>query len=575
MGYPDWQTEGTLATLISGALETAGIPVLGNPIPLYSIQATQGTGTPALVGATVAGQAWDPNISHAQAITNFNTYVNGNPAAVASKSFLLEGQWPNVVPPTDQALINVGATIYLSVKPLRAMTTAEQANLAATLAMYILAGAKLRVILWHEPQNTFTDPSQWLAYWAYYQPVIKAAGLACVYDAASWQGEQAVATFWPTPTPDEGLQDLYWNRWQNGVTLGTLIALCTQYGIPVGVGEWNIDNMSVKTPTAQQWSGFYNYVIGALTDQMIAGLPLGAVMFYMATDAAAQPNNLLLSSSDWKAAGFNAMQAALSASPSSPGAVIAPGATLTLPPLAPSQVAGYALANGQSYDIAAILTTSAGSSNPFASLALNWLNDDVRHAPLFHSQRWQLPAAQAGSAGALIYGRGPQLAKYLQLQMTNRDTVNITAQVEVNSVSRPANNHDLRWEAANSPNIPGYTLMGGQSYGLCLGEIDGINLNPGATKTFLCSMYAGQAELRIVIQGAAGVKTVHVSMAAQPPSRWGVTNEFSEYLPMSADIGDNDVSFTLDLVRGPYALTVFNGDADAVTVGAFLTALEH
>lgn len=148
------------------------------------------------------------------------------------------------------------------------------------------------------------------------------------------------------------------------------------------------------------------------------------------------------------------------------------------------------------------------------------------------------------------------------------------AQLQLNSVSRVFQHHDLRWDASSSPAIPGYILPGGQSYGLSLGEIDTFNIASGASKTWLLSMFAGQAAARISILNAAGTKTVRVTAAPQPPGVWGNTNWFSEYLPESGATGDNDVEFTMTSPRGPMAFTVENNDANNITVAFAVTAIE-
>lgn len=575
MGYPDWQTYNALATLIAQALQSAGIPVLGNPIPLYNIVASTGTGQPALVGATVDGAAWTPSVTHAQAMANFDSYVNGNPCTKAAKAFINPPGYPTAIPQSDQDLINAGAEIYLSVKPNITTSPAEDAALTACLQMYKNAGAKLRPILWHEPQAHFPSLDQWGPYWAHYQPIIAALGLPVVYDSSSQGGESAVGTWWPAPNPDHALQDLYWNDWQfQGVTLGTLVAKAIANNVPVGVGEWNIDSNSQKTPTPTQWNNWVNMLISTFTDVMTGGNDLSAIMYYMGAKAPSQPNNLLLSSSDWKVAGWNQIQAALSVSPASSGVTIQPGHTTTLTPITPSPQAGYAIANGQSYDLVLILTTSAGSTVPFASLELDWYNSDVVHAPLFHSQRWQVPCGQAGSGGAIITGHGPQLAAYMGVKVTNRDSVPITVQFQLNSTGRQTSRHDLRFDVATGPGIPTYTLAGGQGYGLSLGEVDTATINPTNSKAWLMSMFAGQAYLRVVVNGAAGVKTVHVTAAPQPPSRWGNTNLQSQYLPLSAANGDNDQSWFMALPRGPVQVTVTNSDANPVTVSLEMVAIE-
>lgn len=574
MGYPDWQTESALASLISGALASAGIPVLSSPVLLYDIIATGGAGTPAKVGATTYGPNWDPPVSAAQAITNFNSYVTGNPASVAQKSYMAEGVWPTSVPSGDQAIINAGAELYRSFKPSRVLSVSEQNNLAASLTMYKNAGALLHPILWQECEQAFTNVSQWLAYWAYYQPVVKAAGLPCVFNPGSALPNGTITTLWPTPLPDEAIQDMYWIEYHNNKTFGELITLAGAHGIPVGIGEWNTQGATTIIPTLDQWNAFVNYIISTFSDVMASGNPLSAIMFYDGAHIETKPSEQLVTSTDYKIPALNKLQAALSVAPSNAGIQVAPGHTVVFPPIAPSPNGKYATANGIGYDISLIVNTSAGSTVPFGVLGLKWINSDVANAPAVHTQRWIVPAGAAGTAGTLITGRGPGRAQYLQVNYTNEDTVNEFVQMQLNSTARQADRDDLRWDAIISPAVPTFGLPGGEPYTLQLGSVTTGTITPSNSKSWLFGMFAGRTQLRVVVQGATGQHTVHVQGGPMPSSLFGTVNQFSQYLPAGTNPGDNDQSFELDLARGPYQLTISNGDTASITASAVLVAQE-
>lgn len=575
MGFPDWQEQNTLAQLIAGALSTAGIPVLGSPVPLYNLTSQAAAGPLASVGATVEGAAWNPALSKAAAMTAFNTYVNGNPCNVAQKSFLTEGNLPTVVPAQDQAIISAGAHLYISVKPHRDPGIDDSAKLAATLAAYKATGGVIKPILWSECQPAFSTAAQWQAYWAKYQPVIHAAGLPAVVDFSSGAGVNTIPAYWPAITPDIALQDMYWDSYSNGQDLGNLVQLCSAHNVPIGIGEWNVDSGNRKTPTPTQWQDFINYIITTMQDQIANGFTVDSIMFYMGGESRTLTNNQLLSKTDFKVAGFNQIVAAFSSPPAQPGFTVAAGATFPLPPIAGSPVANYAIANGQSYDLAFNLTADAASSSPWIVAGVNWYNQDARSAWAVHNERWVLPCGKSTGTGTFPIGRGPQNAQYLKVSVTNKDTAPVTGQFQLNSVSRVTTKHDWRWEAPSSNIVPGYTTAGGAAGGLALGGEQGVNVAVGATVSRLLSLFAGEVYFRIVVNGAAGVKTVHATIAPQPVSVWSGTFLCSQYLPLSAANGDNDQSYTVPLPRAPCLLSVTNNDANPVTFSYEVVANEQ
>lgn len=552
MGYPDWQQESALATLIAGALATAGIPVLGAPVPLYR------NPQPAAPGAGIAfgtnNSSWAAMIAAGVAgMTSSIIYdpvtdgPNGIPAA-----------WPGSGGP-----IGAGVTVPIVNFLPDIPTTLSGANDAALTAFATPAPNGTIFMAHHEcnllrnklnPALVQALDNYLLAFLTGINPTfIYARGLA----SSPVNGGQDVTPYITPGMPLYGI-DGYQHSNQSATpstvfdkTLAAILAV--QPGAQVAI---------IETGTALSVQDWFNAVAAyAITNGLVR-----VQSFFGSGGGGSQP---------WKASFKTAMNAVISQLGGAATTVSVPaGATHVFAPLAGSQIANYAIANGQSYDVTITAIAGAGSTKPFYTAALNWYNQDSSTAIAAFPERWTAPAGVSTSAGTIVSGKGPQAAQFLKANLTNQDTVPMAVTFSLNSVSRVTARDDWRWEAPTSVNVPGYTLAGGQAAGLALGEIDNVIINPGHAQSFLFSMFAGQAYLRVVVNGAANVKSVHVAAAPQPPSVWGVTNLLSEYLPLSAASGDNDQSFNVPLPRGPMQLTITNNDPNQITVFAEMVAVE-
>ena len=161
------------------------------------------------------------------------------------------------------------------------MTTTNQNRLSAFLTMLNNSGFTYRVALYAESDNkAFTSAQQWFAYWSYYAPVVKAAGLLCDYDpgCSIFSEANATAYFPANPTPDELWMDYYATAFRAGERIESLIALAEAAGIPSGLAEWGwaAGSTTFGPMTMPWWNAYSNYLI------YLAGqgkMTLGAIYF--------------------------------------------------------------------------------------------------------------------------------------------------------------------------------------------------------------------------------------------------------------------------------------------------------
>lgn len=251
------------------------------------------------------------------------------------------------------------------------------------------------------------------------------------------------------------------------------------------------------------------------------------------------------------------------------------GAFQTLPPVTPSPVAGLGPAQQLSYEISLGLVAGAGSTVPFTAITLNFYDFDalpgIQSPVATVTFRCPMGTLNDPNGPAIISGRGPMRGAFMRIQAHNVDTVDATlTSLQVVGVARAAERDDWRWDSGgNAPVIPTYTNATAAASSLVLGGVAGLSVVHGTTVTRLCSMYAGQAQLRVhLFNGGPASLTVKVS--PQPSGLFTSQDLFSTAVGNAG----NDNFFTLALPRGP-CLLQFVGDAvtDA-TVSAELIAIE-
>lgn len=574
MGYPDWQTYTALANLIAEALGAAGIPVLGNPVQLYNTQPIgTPTGAPGQFGVTIApgGQAvYGTGATQSTAVATWGGLVGRTPTC--RKIYMQAGVFPTTLTAEMQSCIDDNLVAVMCYKPSITGVAADRTAMLNSLAALHALGLNYHsVVLWQEcnghKDNLTSD--QVHSIYQFYGPALRFAGYKLYISYLAWQEALVTSTtYWPPSVgqPIDGVSvDFYAVDWNNGRTLTTFQTLADSVTVPLSLGEMG-NQASGTNPSNAVVTAYLQYVTAFMQARSNAGKPNGPCMWYQGTGVGA-----ITTPGDYRIALLAALADVLTIV-SNPG--LAGGAQLVLPPIQPSPVAGYALADGMSYDIVVQAIAGAASTNPFANVKLSWLNDDSLSAARVFQQIWSVPMCTSTHGGCITTGKGPQRARYLQVQLNNLDTDTAQIAVTVNSTGRQCSRDDWRWDVAAAPAMPVFTEAAGAQYGLSLGEFSNLNIPATQTVQRIMSLYSGAAQLRVVVNGAAGVKTVHVAGTFLPQSRFGTVNWLSQYLPLSAANGDNDQVFSLYLARGPLLLTITNNDANAVSVSAEMVALE-
>jgi hypothetical protein len=574
MGYPDWQTYQSLATLIGEALQSAGIPILSNPIQLYNTQPIgTPTGTPGQFGVTIApgGPAvYGTGTTQSQAVADWGALIGRTPTC--RKIYMGAGAFPTQLDSTMQSCLDDNLVAVMCYKPSVSGSASDKAAMLNSLSTLHGLGLNIHsVVLWQEcngHKDNLTS-AQVESLYQYYGPSLRTAGYKLYISYLAWQeGLVSSTTYWPPAvgqTIDGVSVDFYADDWNNGRNLDIFQTLADGAGIPLSLGEMG-NQASGTNPTQQTVTAYLQYITAFMQARSNAGKPNGPCMWYQGTGVGA-----IVDPGDYRIALLAALCDVLTIT-SNPG--LGAGSQLVLTPNQPSPVAGYAIANGMSYDIVVQAIAGPASTNPFVNVKLSWLNDDSLSAARVFQQIWSCPMSGSTHGGCITTGAGPQRARYLQVQLNNLDTDTAKVAIVLNSTGRQASRDDWRWDVSSAPAMPVYTGAAGAQYGLSLGEFNGLNVNPGATVKRLMSLYSGAAQLRLFVNGAAGVRTVHATATLEPQSRFGSFNWLSQYLPQSANLGDNDVYFNLYLPRAPLLIAVLNNDANAITVSAEMVALE-
>ena len=268
--------------LLGGA---AGIAVAA-ALPARLARAAAATPMPgAAAAAPLAGASINPIAygvrTYVKAASIFDGYIGLPLAKTIQKVYQPYAQFGTTPPTQMTQLAPSGCQFLVSVEPSMTMTTAEQQALANWLAMLSQAGLKYRVVLFSEANNNaFPTAAQWQAYWSYYAPVIKAAGVSCGYDAGcSLIAINRAEQYYPSnPAPDELWMDYYATAFRGGSRLDTLIAMAAAGGVPAGIAEWGWSSGQVIfNPMEMPWWNEYCSYLTSLVQARHLGL--GAIFF--------------------------------------------------------------------------------------------------------------------------------------------------------------------------------------------------------------------------------------------------------------------------------------------------------
>lgn len=595
--------ESGLALAIAQEIATQGLSLVGAPNVLYGGQVSPPPAGANLMGATTNGKAFVPQVTNQQAIPLFDSYTGRAMATAVQKIYYSEDNWTfgGDAPDTATQALAVKAQTLVCFFPLRdptgnytgAQYTTSKNNLAAAIAQWKTAYTNIgmpansfKAEICQEPNdlNKFATNAAggntYTAYCNFYAPTVRAAGISLVYNPTGNQTNQGANGYYPgDANVDEVYVDWYGtHKFADGYSLDIAEALADNHlpsPVPFGIGEMNAVLKSSDLPITQaQWfdgtpASYIGDLIQRFTARLAAGKHNGWIIFWLGAHAANVPQNQINSAADFKIAGIDALFDALT--PSS--ALTIPGGGFTsLVPLKPTPGGGFALVKDLSYELEISLEAGVGSTVPFSVLQLHWLNTDEPGAQFLFQERWALPMGPSGSP-AVITGSGPQRAQYLLLQIFNQDTVAcLVDDVQVNGTSRQEAKHDLRWDAVNSPAIPGYIKPGGGRFFLQLGSINQVIVNSGTTAQYLFSMFAGEVFVRVKCQGAAAANTVNVSFQAQPTSVFGVAYIWQAIL--GSTVTEVFPPTSIFFPRGPVAVIIGNADANNVQISVQVIAHE-
>jgi hypothetical protein len=238
-----------------------------------------------LVGATVSRYTYDVS-SYLQAANIFDGYIRLPLARTIRKVYMGVGQF-GTLPPLEMTQLAATACQFLvDVRPSKKMTPTERSRLANWLAMLKITGIPHRVILYAECNNkAFSTAEEWLAYWRYYAPTIREAGVPCCYDpGCNSEAISRAESFFPSrPAPDELWMDFYATSFRGGVRIDRLIAKALAADIPVGLAEWgwHAGKSNLHPMTMPWWNRYCTYLLHLAGE---GKLRLGTIYFGSAAE---------------------------------------------------------------------------------------------------------------------------------------------------------------------------------------------------------------------------------------------------------------------------------------------------
>jgi len=231
-------------------------------------------------GATVDLASYGSK-TYVDAANTFDGYAGLPLATTIQKVYMGHGEFPPHPVLKMTQLVKAGCEFLVSIEPSRNMVASEQTLLAKWLTMMNNSGIPYRVVLYSESNDkAFKTAPEWFAYWSYYAPVVKDAGVTLAYDCGcGFKALPRAAAYFPSnPTPDELWMDFYATSFRGGSRLDTLIGLADAAGIPAGIAEWNwsAGDLIFTPMTLPWWNAYCEYIVSLAS----AGkLPLGAIFW--------------------------------------------------------------------------------------------------------------------------------------------------------------------------------------------------------------------------------------------------------------------------------------------------------
>jgi hypothetical protein len=231
-------------------------------------------------GATVDLASYSSK-NYVDAANTFDGFVGLPMATTIQKVYMGHGEFPTHPPLKMTQLAKAGCEFLVSIEPSRSMVPSEQALLAKWLTMMNSSGIPYRVVLYSESNDkAFKTAPEWFAYWSYYAPVVKDAGVTLAYNCGcGFKALPRAEAYFPSnPTPDELWMDFYATSFRGGSRIDTLIGLADNAGIPAGVAEWDwsAGNLIFTPMTLPWWNAYCEYLVSLASG---GKLGLGAIFF--------------------------------------------------------------------------------------------------------------------------------------------------------------------------------------------------------------------------------------------------------------------------------------------------------
>lgn len=571
-----------LATEIAEAIVGSGIPITGNPILLYDVGGGGAPGQVGLFGCTnVLSGSYNGTMD--QAIKNWGHNV-GRTIQCRKLYFSLGEGFPTWAQLTGgqkayfQACIDENVQAWICYNPnANPVTPSDGAAMVTSLNSFVAQGVPIRGAVFIQENWQFgaggpNGPQPWMTaanfksiYQTHY-PTLHAAGYLVAVDFGGQEPLQI-----PNWDPGAAFYDVvavdyYFGNFKAGKLIDTTVALATAGNKPLGVFEMgNSSAAGSSGPPQQTVIDAINYLATTAGKYVDAGGQLDAWMWYQ-VDGGTGPN-IITTTTDYRDVPLQNLANVVEqvGTPNAAATTIAAGATLTLQPLEPSPNAGYASADGLSYDFQLIGMAGASSTNPFVTVTLTWWNEDDPNARRVDRQKYHLPLGN--STGSIIAGKGPQSGQFVSVTVKNEDSVSCQIQVQMNSTARNVLTHHWYWDSASSVAIPTFNSVGGTDFADSLGSLASQSIPASGSKSWLLSLFQGEVWFRAHAD-AGGFVTVQLQ--AQPTNAFGTGNMLTAQLPAPPGEYDNIVVFP----RGPVQVTFTNSDTIAHVISMQVNSLE-
>lgn len=595
-----------LAAEIAQQIFETGIQTVAAPVAQYNVGSTGGGGGGAtgLVGGTIPAQAfqqtgcYDFGKTQDFCDSQFTGFVLRSSAGgrlTSTKKFWNQSDW-SLTKNNLANYVTYGTRVIFALKPVAppfgAITNAEKNNLTTFLNAIIGMGftaSTAQIFLWQEANNgnnfTATGQAQYQAMMAAYGPIVNAAGLPLMVSVGASAGITSGNNFLNAAiasgaTLQGFYTDLYFGAWQGGYDAGAAFALADSHGLPCGFSEFGChlsDDFTSYFTQAASPPG----LITVMQQRLQANKTNLDCNWYQGQCSPTGVGDLtqpILTATDPRIPFYQQMFDTLTSSSGSAFTIPATS-TITVNPVTPSPIGGLAAASFLSYEVALAISTAAGSTNPFISLTFLWFDFDQvpKNQDPVYKEVWHIPmGANADANGPLIvYGGGRQHGQYLQVKINNQDSVACTITTfQLFGTARPGARSALTWNPNTnvSPAVPTFINAQSADQSLQVGREQTVTVNPTANKTFLNGLWAGQAFLRLSVNGVAAANTVQVELQPVPTGVFGTEDLVFETMGI---VGQRDERlFTIALPRSPTIMSITNNDANAISVSYQLIGIE-